>query len=485
MKAIDILKESSVKFPDSPLVIDRNGSLTYSGLLSEVEKSAELLRQAGLKSGMNAALCFTDSREFIIYLFAASACGATVIPLGFDLNANEYRFLIEDFSIDCLIHTNSFNLSNYPVLATGVLRDGNIFSFFKVESNTAKNNFIDAAFIRPTSGTTGKAKGAVFSHDTIFQRIENALKGMNIRENDRVLWVLPMAYHFIVSIVLYVRAGAAVIIPEDKKPSTLISTANRHAASILYAGPLELASLANEPIDEKTSENKLPLLKYAICTVGGLSKNLAEKFSLRHSNPLRQVYGMIEVGLALGNLNQEYLPVESVGKVMHGFEVILLDKEFKEVNEGSVGEIAIKGSGLFDGYYNPHIPRHEITKNGWFLTGDFASKDRFGNFYICGRNKSMLEVEGKKIFCEEIENTINDHPEVKISRVYLNNVEDAHLIAEIETINEVRPDSADIINFCKQRLDKFKIPQKIIFSEKIALTATGKVKRSSEGNKLN
>jgi long-chain acyl-CoA synthetase len=474
MKAIDILKKSAADFHDRPVIIDKDGKLTYSDLWAAVSLRMLRLKELGVGPGMHIGLCLDDSREFVIYLFAASGCSATVVPLGINLKESEFEILLEDLAIDKLIHYDSRRVDKSAYPESCEIEKGIALTTLIAKPDDNKKDFEDAAFIRPTSGTTGRAKGVVFSHRTILERVDNALSGIDINSSDRILWVLPMAYHFIVSIILYIRAGAAVIIPTSKNAAELIDTARINSATVLYAGPLELIALA-----EAEGKETLPQLKWAICTVGGVSKLISEKFKLRQKNILRQVYGMIEVGLALGNITNPPCPHESVGKVVNGFYVKVLDSRGNEVKAGEVGELFIRGKGLFDGYFNPYMPREMISKDGWFGTGDLVFFDNSGNFYIAGREKSMFTVKGQKVFSEEVENVLNDHPAVRVSRVFSENKEQGGetITAEIELSRNSKINQQDLLAYCRDKLPNFKIPEKIVLTQNIPLTATGKVLR--------
>ena len=248
--------------------------------------------------------------------------------------------------------------------------------------------------------------------------------------------------------------------------------ANAHNATILYAGPGDFTELA-----EFKSTEKLPLIKLCICTVGGVTESLIHKFNKRHNNILRQVYGMIEIGLPLGNITPDLSPDSSVGKSMKGFEVKILKQNGEAARAGQIGELLIKGLGLFDGYYNPYIPRESISKNGWFQTGDAAYFDEMGNYYICGRKASLLDINDRVFFAEEIEGVLNDHPGVKISRVYKLPKGDSGLIADVELKKGKLLSDIEIINYCSRKLESAKVPMKVNLIENLPLTATGKVFR--------
>lgn len=471
-KVIDILKQTAQRYPQSVAVIDPFGKMTYAELLSQVSRYIESLSPR-VKKGSHVGVCLQNSREFIAMLFAASACDLTVIPLGNNLSRAEVEAFAEDLDIDYLIQHTSSPLDQKRFWKGELIADEIVLKESSVP--TAQHNYPDAAFIRPTSGTTGAAKGVVFLHSTIIERVDNALKGLQLDHSDKVLWVLPMAYHFIVSIFLYVRAGATVILPKNADALDLIELANTESASVIYAGPLHYALLS-----EDQGDKKLPPMKWCISTAGGVSPALAKKFEERHLNPLRQVYGIIEVGLPVGNLSKIPAPAGSIGQVQDGFEVSVQDEGGNILGPGQTGELLIRGNGLFEGYYKPYLQKDYSLEKEWFRTGDLVSFDKENNYYIAGRKKSMHVVAGNKVFSEEVERVLNEHPAVAVSKVFSTPHElvGESLSAHIQLKENCNVVLDEVKKFCKKRLSGYKVPQNIAVVETIPLTPTGKVIRS-------
>jgi acyl-CoA synthetase (AMP-forming)/AMP-acid ligase II len=134
---------------------------------------------------------------------------------------------------------------------------------------------------------------------------------------------------------------------------------------------------------------------------------------------------------------------------------------------------------MFDGYLSPPTLRDDVLKNGWFITGDLASRTADGLIAIKGREKSMINVSGNKVFPDEVEEVINTYPGVIRSRVY---GQQHMLFGEIVVADVMLSDDAslqeeDLLSYCRQSLSAFKVPQRITIVTEIALTGSGKVKR--------
>jgi acyl-coenzyme A synthetase/AMP-(fatty) acid ligase len=353
---------------------------------------------------------------------------------------------------------------------------GVAFSYRQIDSSGRRfaPHVPDAVFVRPTSGTTGKSKGVVFSHGTVEERITIAQKTLQLTPEDSVIWVLPMAYHFVVSIVLYIKTGTRIVVCKDHLADTVLEAAEKHAGTVLYAAPTHYTLLAHD-----SSGRKLPDLRWAICTSGGIAPSAAHRFENRYQVPLRQVYGIIEVGLPIGNLQNPPAPVESIGKPLEGFEVVLFDENGDLCPPGAVGELAVRGPGMFDAYLHPAADRDSKLEDGWFLTGDLAAFDGDGTVRIAGRKKSVIIVAGNKVFPEEVEHALNEHPEIEVSRVY----SDSHpfvgevVSAEVVLSSDDSLSADEIRKYCRGRLSSFKTPQNIRFVHSVTMTGSGKVVR--------
>lgn len=348
------------------------------------------------------------------------------------------------------------------------------FTWINADAKQAITPLPDAAFIRHTSGTTGNSKGVVLSHASILARVECASKALQLNCEDAVLWILPMAFHFLVSILVYIRVGATIIVAKDLLASTLIKAANQHQATLLYAAPMHFRLLAADMTTEQ-----MPTLKVAISTSSAIPLAIANAFTRRFNLPVTQAYGIIEAGLPLlDNLSGQTDP-QSVGYPTDGFNVALWNDDNHPVPDGQVGRLAIRGGGMFDAYLKPWQTAEQVMRNGWFFTGDLAKRQADGRVMVCGREKTMINVSGNKVFPEEVEAVLNSHPDIVACRV----LGLAHpLLGEIVCAEVVLAPQADgdveaLLHFCRQCLSTYKVPQRLHIVVEISCTASGKVKR--------
>ncbi|MEO8352743.1 MAG: fatty acid--CoA ligase family protein [Chthoniobacteraceae bacterium] len=323
---------------------------------------------------------------------------------------------------------------------------------------------LNPAFIRFSSGTTGHSKGIVLSHAGLFERVTAANRGLGISPSDRVVWVLPMAHHFAVSIMLYLLHGAATVIVDSHLPADILAAGRSHRGTVLYGAPFHHAALAAEG-----SANPWPYLRLAVSTAAPLREETALAFLSRYGLPLTQGLGIIEVGLPLLNLTSAREKPQSVGRPMPGYAA--------EIREG---ELLLRGPGLLDAYLHPWRTRETILDDGWFHTGDLAGQDADGDIFIEGRAHSVINVAGLKCFPEEIEQVLCEHAAVKQARVFgkTNTRAGAVPVAEIVPADLTAPPSvAGLVAHCRAALAGYKVPVDFRFVENLALTPSGKIKR--------
>lgn len=334
---------------------------------------------------------------------------------------------------------------------------------------------LDPAFIRFSSGTTGRSKGVVLSHAKLRERIVAANAALEIGPGDRVLWMLPMAHHFAVSIVLYLYHGACTIIGSSHLAEEILETAKATRATVIYGAPFHHSLLATD-----TGGYAWPDLRLAVSTAAPLPAAIARGFRERFGKPLVQGLGIIEIGLPLLNTGGAGDSPTAVGRPLPAFDVELRDEEGMPVSVGCVGELWIKGPGMFDAYLSPWQTVDEICVDGWFATGDLAETDAAGRVYLKGRKKSVLNVSGMKVFPEEVEQVMERHPAVRRCRV----TGKAHTVLGTVPVAEVilhegkTVAARELIGWCRQMLSIYKSPARVTFVETLPMTASGKIRRA-------
>jgi long-chain acyl-CoA synthetase len=468
------LKNANDQWSDNPAIYDDFGMLTFSGLYEESEFLRQELISRGIGNGQAVGLMARNGRNFIIGIFAVVGTGGCVMPMSHQLKRDELSnaiteaqlsFILDDFSgIDPLGSTDVIDL-----------KDGKI----RVAKTNAPNTVFaphveNPAFMRFTSGTTGSAKGVIISHQSAMERIEGANVALQLGPDDTVVWVLPIAYHFVVSILLYVRYGAAIAITKDFLPQSIIESINKYKGTLLYASPMQIRLMVRA---EETIA--IPSMKKVISTSAAIASDVCVEFHKKYGIPVSQAYGIIEIGLPIINFEKSNEFPNAVGYVLPDYDVAILDENNEPVENRKIGHLAIKGKGMFDAYLNPPLLRSEVTKNGYFLTADFARKEQDGLIIVEGRQKSAINVSGNKVFPEEVEGIMEQRPEIEIAKIsgVSHPIMGQIIQAEVVLKENQTIDVEEVLTYCRKRLSTYKVPQRILVVDKLEMTKTGKLVR--------
>lgn len=475
-----VLGQAAERWPTRPAMIGSDGreTIDYQSLAQQAERVRSALEAAGVRPGHGVGLIARNGPGFVAGAFGVMGAGATVMPISHQLRQAEVESLLSDAPVHALLCDGSGPLRQGMPTTSIDISGGKPLGLFWRQA-PRHQRFIetldDIAFMRFTSGTTGAAKGVAISHRGMLERTAAANQGLKLGPEDTAVWVLQMAFHFVVSIVLYLRYGVTIAVVADNLAESILEVANRHQGTLLYAAPIHYRALTATPETQEFDS-----LRRAISTSTALPKGLAGAFQDRYGLPITQAYGIIEVGLPLINLQRALDRPEAVGHALPAYDVAVLDADGKPLPDGASGQLGLKGPGMFSGYLCPPQQRDDVLCNGWFLTGDLARRDPDGVVTIVGRQKAMINVAGNKVFPEEVESVLDRHPAVKRSRV----IGRPHprmgeiLHAEVVLKDPDAPvDAEDLIRFCRKRLSTYRVPHSVVTVNSIETTASGKIRR--------
>lgn len=377
---------------------DPAGPLTYRELVAKAEAFARRLRAQGAYPGERHGLYLDEGSDFLVTALGLLAAGVCMVPIGTFLPGKEVDYIVAAAGLHAL-HTDrkaGFRQAGAPAI-----------------DNHGDQEFRAAcpAYIRFTSGTTGQRKGVLLSHQTIFDRLRAADQVLRITARDRVWFQLPMADHFVVSVLLYLTRGATILTTSSQADETWKTFAETHAPTLIYGSPAFYRELNASPVAA------LPEVRLAISTTSLLPQRVQHGFQIRFGRLLNVALGIIEVGLL--TLDQLHNRPGSVGAIMPAYQVTIVGADGRPAPAGELGELHVAGPGLLDAYLNPWRPRRCLLGKHGFPTGDFARLDTERNLYLAGRGRSRVTVNGLVFFCEEVEAVLDALPGVLESRVYL------------------------------------------------------------------
>ncbi|CAN5388651.1 long-chain-fatty-acid--CoA ligase FadD [soil metagenome] len=470
------LEQAAARWGSSTAILEKDRKISFKQLHESALHLGSELKTLANAQGKGIAFVCGNSSRFVSGLFGCIKAGAVAMPVLPGTHGNEIEKLLQESSINIILAEKGSRFAfSIPIIKVSVDDEFDLYTFPELIPRNIELVFPGAAFIRPSSGTTGNSKGVVISHLAVFERTAAANEGLLLDENTRMLWVLPMSFHFIVSVLLYVRYGVCMIITDHFTASEIVNKANKFHATHLYASPLHYRLLAAEK-----SEIKFESLQTAISTSALLEPSVSKIFFEKYAIRASQAYGIIEIGLPFINHESENKYSESIGHALPAYTAAILDGNFQEVPSGIQGAFAIKGPGMFSGYLWPVQKMEDVLINGWFLTGDIAEMDSDGFVFIKGRSKSMINVSGNKVFPEEVESILKMHEVVEDARVFGGShpVTGELVEADIVLKPNATGNAEELITHCREYLVPYKIPQRIYFVDQIQKTKTGKISRA-------
>ena len=466
MRITDVLDLHAVQRPAALAVIDGATRLDWAALREAVDAQAASLLAAGLRPVDRVAVRGHDGAATLVAALAVLRAGGVHAPVDHTLAEPEIATLIATlrtpWRLDLTKQASPADV--LALVATGEARTPDPLGAGM------------SAFLRLSSGTTGAAKGVLISHASLRERVLAANRGLGLGPEDRVLWLLPMAYHFAVSILLYLHHGVALVFGNALRASGTAAIAREHAVTFAYGSPWHMRRLAELP-----AGHDLPAsLRRVVSTTTALDATAAADFRRRHGLGISQGLGIIEVGLPFVSTGAAGERPGDLGPPLPDYRVDLLDEHGVVVGDGP-GELAIAGPGLFDAYLMPWRPRDTVLHHGAFRTGDRAERMADGGIRLLGRLKDVINVGGVKVFPLEVESVLDAHPWIAASRV--RPAPDARLGEQVHAEVQLKPghDAAavhdELSAWCAERLAPLKRPAAYTVVERLAMTASGKVVR--------
>ncbi len=469
-------------------LVQKERSLTFQQLFERSDATAEFIKTtlAALppqSCRRRLGVHFPSCLDYVPLALATLTAGCCFVPIPDELAEEEKRELAQRTALDAALVIESAS-AWLPADAQklGEIEIGGQKVLLVAFANPTPAFPVDAfeglnpAFIRFSSGTTGKSKGVLLSHESLLERITAANEGLRIGQGDRILWVLPMAHHFAVSIVLYLYHGATTIIEETHLGEDLLRAGAEQKATVMYGSPVHYRQLVEAPASAEWTTIRL-----AVATAAALDAATADKFRARFGQDLVQGLGIIELGLPVLNLAGAKEAPEAIGLPLPAYACQLRDEGGNEPAQGEPGEICLKGPGMFDAYMDPWKPRAEVVnEGGWFATGDLGKRDAAGRVFICGRTKTLINVGGMKVFPEEVEAVLELHPKIQRALVEarLHPLYGEVPVARYIAGAEGAPTTMEIRNHCRTHLAGYKIPLMFSAVAELPLTASGKLKRA-------
>lgn len=502
----EALSLAAYLYPDKVGVEDLDRAMTFKSYNERCCRLANSLLDMGLKKGDRFAVIAYNCVEWMEVYGAAAKAGLVAVPVMFRLVPNEYQYILENSGATAFIVAKDFVeaansirdrltndlTANFIYLGDDETPDGYYNYKELVESGSpdepgAEVGPKDTWVIPFTSGTTGKPKGVVRTHESCVHHYLMYNSEMGFNRNDIGLLVMPMCHanSFLFCFnFTYNYATACIYNRKSFDPEDLLKTFERKKISYTSLVPTQYVMLLSLP-EEIKSKYDVSSLRNLLCSSAPVRRSTKLEIMDYFKNAsLFEAYGSTEAGISV-ILQPEYQmdKLGSIGREMIGVSRIkLLDEKGQEVPRGSVGEIYTKQPCAFKEYWNDPNSTKEAFRGDYFTAGDMAYQDEDGFLYLVDRKKNMIITGGENVYPSEVETVIITHPSVR--EVCVIGVPDEKwgeavkaLVVLEEGFEQTDERKQEILRYCKDKIAGYKRPKSIDFIkfDDIPRTATGKV----------
>lgn len=491
MTLVEMLERNAKEIPEKVAIIFHDTWINYQELNQTVNKLANGFIDMGLKKGDRVGLMLPRIPELVISFLAIAKAHGIAVPINFELTDKNIKTILKSISPWCLIiHSSFFDLAKQsipydlqiPIIVVGDF-GGDCISWNDIakKGKTGNPNLDskadDIIYLNYTSGSTGNSKGAITTNSNIYWNTIASIDSLGLKREDVHLCMFaPFAHpHEIFARPLYL-GGTMVLVDKIYPKSLAEAIANYRVTCMMGLAPIY------ENLLEVLEHRDYDLSSLRIPESGGMytRADLIKRFKQKLGVPVIPVWGSTETtGVALANRPDKHMPQGSVGKPCISYEVKIIGEDGSELSSEGTGEMIFKGSAVVQGYYNDVENSHQSFKDGWYYSGDLGKKDEDGYFYFIERKSGLMKVAGLKVYPQEIERVLMDHPDIKDVAVI--SVKD-RLRGEIPkaiivTKNERKLTEKEVLTFCRERLAHYKLPKIIEIRESLPKIGSGKVNK--------
>jgi malonyl-CoA/methylmalonyl-CoA synthetase len=487
------------KIPDPEKIFIQTldgGSLYYRQMLSASARYAHALKQLGVEPGDRVAMQMEKSPAFLFIYLACLRAGAIFLPLNTGYTPHEIGYFLADARPKLIVCdperadalADAAKAADVRVVVHGHGQYGELFDLAAAspqDFDNAARGPEDLAAILYTSGTTGRSKGAMLSHDNLASNALTLVDYWRFTPEDVLIHALPV-YHthglFVATNTILLSGGSMVFLPKFSGPQILEAMSERPGrlrGNVLMGVPTFYTRLIDETGLTREACAHMRLF------VSGSAPLLAEThraFSARSGQAILERYGMTETNMSTSNpYDGERIP-GTVGLPLPGVSLRVADPDSGAMlPQGEIGMIEVKGPNVFKGYWQmPEKTASEFRPDGFFITGDLGTIDEKGYVRIVGRGKDLIISGGLNIYPKEVETEIDSLPGVVESAVI--GLPDADLGEAVTAVvvreKGARIDEAAIHAALRDRLAKFKWPKQVFFVEELPRNAMGKVQKN-------
>ncbi len=462
---------------------------SFQEITDGAARIAGLLAAAGAVPGDRVAVQVGKTVEAVILYLACLKAGLVYLPLNTAYKSAEIEYFITDSEPAVVVcDPASFEEISAVAAKAGVRKvftldtdgKGSLIEESRELPNdieTVARSGDDLAAILYTSGTTGRSKGAMLTHDNLASNARTLHKYWHFEEGDVLLHALPIFHVHGLFVALHCAflSGAKVIYLKKFDPVEVL--ANLPRATVFMGVPTFYVRLLSDPGFTKETCRNMRLF------TAGSAPLLEETFNAfreRTGHVILERYGMTEAGMITSNPYDGERKAGTVGFPLDN-EVRITGEDGAVLKDGEIGILEIKGPNVFKGYWRmPEKTAAEFRADGYFITGDMCQKGEDGYYRIVGRSKDLIISGGYNVYPKEIESFIDEMPGVEESAVVGRPHPDfgEAVVAFVVPDGTAEVSAADVTGYIKEKLANFKVPKQVYVVDALPRNTMGKVQKN-------
>jgi len=456
-----------------------------------INKLSNALVYIGVKRGDVVSLYLPNSPEFIFAYFAATRIGAIILPFNLLFRTREISYILTNSRAKVIIGSSEevekylINFRNqFPdlkkVITVGSPVKG-CLDFYELIVDASdviepvNCNPEDLGLLGYTSGTSGNPKGVMLTYGNL-KAIGN-LNGIALHINDRDLLLTGTPFcHicFVLSVLGPFMVGAGVITMRRFKTELALELIERYQITHFTGVPTMLIFMLEE---FKKKQYNLSSLRLVHCAGAPMPTEYINEISQIFEVNYLELYGATETTSTVSYNRMGHSKSGSIGQPAYGVQVKVVNKSGEELPPGEIGEIIVKGPGIFKGYWQMPEATQKVFYGEWYRTGDMGKFDEDGYLYFIDRLKDVIVSGGYNIYPKELEEVIYQHPNVKevailgLKDPVRNEVPKAFITLK----DDAKITEDELIKFCSQRMASYKVPRFIEILPELPKSSTGKI----------
>lgn len=503
MLLYDTLLNSAQAAPHRTAILYRDERVTYAELAEKIRRLASRINALGVRRGDRVAILLDNSPEFIYSYFAGLLAGAVLVPTNTFLVNPEIEFIYRDADISLLLTGDRFAERLRPVLKglpnlravlvagaeSGILTAAEeVPPFYDMRAKITEGDPgfhpsdigspDELAVLQYTSGTTGKPKGVMLSHENLATNAISVSKATEIVDGDRFVLALPAFHSFsqTVCVITAMVTGTGISVVPKIDRAELGYSLMHHRPTIFPGVPalFHMLSMAPAPPPE------LNPVRLYISGGAPLPRAVQLRFEESYKKPIYEGYGLTEASPVVSwNLPGHNRP-GTVGMPITGVQVKVIDEKGLAVPTNTVGELYVKGSSVMMGYYKLDQDTASSIIDSWLRTGDMAQIDEDGYISIIERKKDLIIHKGLNVYPSEVEAVLlqrKEIVEVAVVGAYdgaNGEVPEAFIVFHAD----MSVPESELKQLCRENLAAYKIPRRFHFFPQLPKTSTGKIKKT-------